>query len=1593
MTLRLATATTPSLTQVRLRRLATAKTLLFAQGRLLAFVLLALASLVVPAYAQDDAADSRPAFSLSTSEAFTTRDAPHFYLTFRRLTELDFRVYKVKDPFAFFAGLDDPHQLGTGETAVEQERTWIEKFAGWKRSQRERVHRFARAQASHEYRVARRAMIDQAEVAQRVVLNASTFAQVPLLNADQVVTTWRELLPNRRDAEVRRVPVDLEQPGIYVVEAVSDLLRAYTIVIVSDVGLVTKTSPGQMLFFAADRFSGEPVGECAIRVLASKQTVAEGRTSGDGLFEAKLPEQRMEDLVGVAQCGDQMAATDPGAWTLEQPARELAAYIYTDKPIYRPGHTVHVKAVLRWRHLDALARFDRPDAEVVASDPNDKVVFRRQVKLDPFGAVHATFPVPATAALGNYTIRVQSGAAQGSAAFEVQEYRKPEFEVIVQPASRFVVQGREAVVSVQARYYFGQPVANAQLRWVVNRQPYYSPLGWDEGFEIGESNYWYGGNQTAEGTLRLDADGKAELRIPLAEDEEGRDYSARIEAQVMDAANREVSGNTVVHATYGTFMVSAQTSTSVFRSNSPVDVSMRAIDYTGAPQPNVPLTLTLEHLEYRSGYYTEPTARTMGTATATTAADGSVTARLQLPNRTGTFRIRVAAPSGERTVQAMVWLWVPGPSENTDDTGDRYLELMSDRKNYQPGESARLIVRGETIVGPVLVTKEGQHVSWYRVMRPSPTDSLEVPIEHGDVGDVFVSIAYLREGRLYSAERRLGVAASSRTLQVEVTADQAVSRPREPGVFNVTVTDQKGQPVRAQVSLAVIDEAVYGVKPDETPDPVRFFYRREYTRVATTFSREYYFTGYSGRDRLQLTRRSRRPFTLVDFKGDTPTQAQVRKEFPDAIYWVGDLVTDAQGRGRIAVTYPDALTTWRLTARAITEDTRAGSSVARTTTTKDLIVRAITTRFLTEGDEVVVPTLVHNYRPEARTAAVSIEARGLEPVGTHTATTGALDSGAERRDDWRFAARAVGIATVTATAKTDSDADAVELPIPVLPFGIRRDAGTSGSIVGAGDSTVTVNMPDSANPAARSVTVSLAPSLAGSVLGALDFLTNYPYGCTEQTVSSFLPNLLVTRALTELKIVPTERLSALDRQVSAGLQRLYDAQHDDGGWGWWKSDGNHPFMTAYALWGLDEARRAGVKVADYRLSNAARTLAQLYAQYPRVEPDLKAYEAFVLQRTAADQVEIPWFAEGRQGTYSHAAARDELWEMRARMSAYGRSLLLLLLDEVKDPRGDELAQTLIGEAHTRGDVSWWAVANDPLLFDFAETSVEATAFAVQALVKRDPRNPLLERAVRWMMLNRTGGYWSSTKQTAIAIYGLLAFMQARGETAQSFSVDVFVNGAPAGSHAFTAAALTAPDPIVISAPAIAGANQVRIVKRDGGTVYWSAAAVYYDTANADARSGSRLLAVTRKYAMLTPVTVRGRIVYRETPFSGTASPGDVLTVRLTVAGSPEWRYLALEDPLPAGVEAIQDTTAYPLEREAANAWWYGSRVEYRDPRTVFFQETFERGRYEYSYMLKVIAPGQFRAIPAQISPMYVPGVHASSEPQAFTIAVPDGSSR
>src|ERR1700753_618075 len=148
-----------------------------------------------------------------------------------------------------------------------------------------------------------------------------------------------------------------------------------------------------------------------------------------------------------------------------------------------------------------------------------------------------------------------------------------------------------------------------------------------------------------------------------------------------------------------------------------------------------------------------------------------------------------------------------------------------------------------------------------------------------------------------------------------------------------------------------------------------------------------------------------------------------------------------------------------------------------------------------------------------------------------------------------------------------------------------------------------------------SIAIQLAPSIAGSLFGALEYLTSFPYGCTEQTMSSFLPNVIVTQAVQQLGLKTNVDPAALQEKIGAGLERLYTFQHDDGGWGWWQTDDTHPFMTAYVVAGLMQAKAAGTQIDEDKLAKGAAWLQQEFTRDSKLDLDLRAYIAYALALT------------------------------------------------------------------------------------------------------------------------------------------------------------------------------------------------------------------------------------------------------------------------------------------------------------------------------------------------------------------------------------------
>ncbi len=796
-------------------------------------------------------------------------------------------------------------------------------------------------------------------------------------------------------------------------------------------------------------------------------------------------------------------------------------------------------------------------------------------------------------------------------------------------------------------------------------------------------------------------------------------------------------------------------------------------------------------------------------------------------------------------------------------------------------------------------------------------------------------------------------------------------RPGEQASYTVITRDHTGQPISAEVSLGVVDEAIYAIRPEAAGKILDFFYGSIANHIHTGSSLSYYFHGEAGHHTMQLTelRRARAPAQL---KPEELVEPEVREEFLDTVLWLADIRTGANGRARVRLKFPDNLTTWRATARAITRDTLVGSRVQKTIVRKNLLVRLVAPRFFTQGDEVTLSAVVHNYLESDKQARVSLAIEGLELLEGETRDVTVPQRG-EVRVDWRVRAGTGREATLLAKALTNEESDALKWTLPIVPYGVRLYLARSGSLRGREEETeVELTFPDGIVPTSRELQLSISPSVAGTVFGALEFLIRYPYGCTEQTMSSFLPNVIVAQAMRELKLKTNVDEAELAKKVRAGLDRLYEFQHPDGGWGWWQTDDSHAFMTAYVLNGLVQARVAGYDVDSGRIRRARRWLRDEFRRQDRARADLRAYLAYTL-------------------VLSDPANKDLLepvWENREKLSPYGWALLGLAFEAAKDPRIEQVAGQLEGSVSEDEHQARWNLERDSLMGYHGNTTPEATAYALKFLSRVRPKNPLLPKAALWLVNHRDQGYyWSSTKQTAMVIYGLIDYVKVSGELNPDFAATAWVNGRRVFSRRFTPADARTPTPATLRLPADAlatGSNKVRIRKRGAGTLYWSARAEYYSMEKKLERTGGISLNLLRDYYRLVPEQKGDKIVYRLESLEGELASGDVLAVRLTLSGG-EWNYLMIEDPIPAGTEFIERDDLYDLQRKPP--WWqrWYTRREFHDDHAAFFVRHFRQGQMQFFYLLKVVNPGRFRVSPARAEPMYQPQYLSTSESRIVVV--------
>lgn len=1358
---------------------------------------------------------------------------------------------------------------------------------------------------------------------------------------------------------------------------------------------------------------------------------------GVGIYATQSPNADYSYEEALAIKGDQVILSRAEHWSrYHQQDTQYRIYTYSDRPVYRPEQTVNLRHLVRLYRQGSYENVPAQKVVLYIHNPRGEEVLKQTATTDAFGAVSVAFEPPANAPLGVYRASVEVvGHDEGQRLsagqnFRIEEYKKPEFSVQVTGPKTPIKPGEATQVTLAAQYLFGSPVTEAKIQYRIYRRPFYPayqgrphPYAWlyPDTQELYRETGQGLGTLVSEGEVELK--GRASISIPLPTVAESYDQEYGIVAEVTDASRRMEKGEGRVRVTHQGYYAFLDFNRGFYSPGERAEVEINLSDADGRPVAAQAGTLEVVAAPVKEG---GPAGKVLRTDAITSDAQGRAFLRWEnLPE--GRWLVRFHGRDAyERKVTTEREVWVLGSGFQGAHYRFQGVEILTDQRIYRPGEKARILVTTKTPDSHVLWLEEaGQSLlRWDVLTLRGRSQVLQIPITAQHAPNFQVRAIQVAERQVLQDAQELFVPPTDRFLQVQVKAPKSEFQPGESTTLEIQAQDAAGKPLQAAFSLGVADAAIYQIQADISGDIRSFFYgdRRGHSTDLSS-SQDVYFAS------LNATARQRQPYKPVPLRGglgraygqleteqesadmsvmteampmpapqapaslakpaarnkvanEAPlddqggggAEPEIRSDFRDTALWQPLVITDAQGRAQVPLTFPDSLTTWKVNARGISAATQVGSATAELVTTKNLLVRLQAPRFFTEGDTVTLSANLSNRTAQPETARVELKLPpGLFGSLTTPVQSVTVPASGQARVDWSVRVHTAGAAVLQVVARGQHEADAMQLTLPVQVYGSAKTVTRHGTLPSAGTGTETLFLPAERRPEQTQLEVRLQPSLAGTVLEALPYLAEFPYGCIEQTTSRFVPAVITAHTLRSLGLslkdlgtqqnlapgqqatritTPVQDEAQLKAMIQEGLQRIRDGQNSDGGWGWWTGGESSPYMTAYVLYALQLAQGADLSVdADLM----ARGLQFLWPQF-KADKSLasRAFTGLVLARAGKIT----------------AADLEPVYALRNELSHYGRALLALSYQALKQPKQAQiLVQNLMQYAVTdtqAGTVSWpaetqgwWYWYND---------RVETHAFILQALMAVEPKHGAIPGIVRWLVDNRQGNRWYSTKDTAHVIYALNAYLRTSGELKGEGGVTVRLNGQTVFSQTFTPKTLlTFPNRLVLPDSALrSGNNRLEIERTGTGPLYYTARLAHFTQERQITAAGNGV-AVKRQYFRIHQGQ-RVPISTQEVLPSGTE-----VEVELRVTANNDYEYLMLEDPKPAGME--------PLERKSGYVYQNGVGLyrELRDNRTVFFLSQMPQGTQVLTYRLRAEIPGEFAALPHRIEAMYAPRIQAISE--------------
>ncbi|MCS7211473.1 MAG: MG2 domain-containing protein [Chloroherpetonaceae bacterium] len=1292
----------------------------------------------------------------------------------------------------------------------------------------------------------------------------------------------------------------------------------------------------------------------------------------------------------------------------------LHGVIFTERGLYRAGETVYFKGTLREYRNSKWQLPRRRSYYLLVKNSRDETLLRRKITLNDFGSFADSIKIATAAPLGYYNIWLKEDEGDdfypsvANASFRVEAYRPATFSVKVLPDQQSVLNGSELRATIEARYLFGAPMTGDKVSWSIQRSPldFITFEGYD-GYTFGKVRQY--GEPTEDETNYLLASGsgvidnlgqyKFSQKIDLKLTQPA---VLTLEGTVTSPARQAISERVSLRFHPAEFYIGLKPKSLFARENEPLGLDVVTLSPEGKPRSEK-VTVELVHRQWvsvrrlgvggRLEWSSEPVDSLVFKQDLTTKENEPLA--LSLPIRAaGFYRIRATGKDAKGNLAlSETYLFATGSSyaawERRDD--DR-IEIRLDKKTYKPGEIATLFIQSPYETATALLTIEREGVLSYRQFElKSTAPSVQIPIKPEYLPNAFVSVMLLRgrtalpgkfkEGDLGKPSFKIGYAkmsvdASSKRLSIELKPNKKEYRVGETVEIELLTKDAQGQGVRAEVALAAVDVGVLSLIGYKFPNMFERFYAARPLSVQTSINvvhlidqRNY---GEKGETRGG------------DKGGDGTGGFLFRKDFRATPYWNPTILTDASGQAKVSFKLPDNLTTFRLMAAAQTID-QFGNAQTEILTTQPLALTAALPRFVRIGDKFEAGVVITNNTDQKTAVTLSAAVQGLKFVGDGKEKL-TLEPRSSKEVRFRYEAEVEGTATFGFTAESDAGyRDALKISIPVQTPYTKETLALIGSTEGA--QTEIVKIPKAVYPNVGEVSVQAASTALVGLREAVQYVFDYPYGCLEQRASSILP-YIVANDLIETLGLKTKADTAQGGFRAVVEKTLADFEKyrvPSGGFDYWPQPWRaSDYVSVYATYTMTLAKLKGFAVSSNLHQHSIEYLRRILR---------KSNDAYFGYYATSSLKAFALYTLALNGEFDNSAA-EKLYSERATLPLEAKAYLLRAMVLQGAPKLASLSgtgtttnrfQARIAEL-SREMINLAKIQNATVHFEDGSKNdwiwtfnspVKITAVVLQALLEAEQGKDLAEKVVAWLLQSQRKGRWETTQENIFVLQALNTYFRKYEGDVPDFRAKVTLAAQTLLEESFKGRSLKAKVATEsLDKFAKGDALSLTVSKEGQGKLYYGVRLSYYPTYALKPKDNG--IAIFKKIEPLS----------REKRNKGEVGAGDIVKITLQIAVPEELHYVAVNDPLAAGLEAInptlntsprlpQESSYTEEESEAApDAPLYSfDFIELRDDRVTLFAERLRAGIHTYTYYARATTYGSFVMPPSYGEEMYAPEVY------------------